>query len=315
MTYFLDTWKEVCPQIRAVASESEVINLPSDSLHLNPVNVGHFEMRKYLIVDPTGWREAFDSWLAKNVAVTTMSAQNPVRVSQNMMLGQWNREKHPLEFARSFPRLFRSPVQTRRLAASALWGLEKTLRHPVVADALLYPSASPSSSSVVNSLGPNRLTPNGFFGAHLRVAADAANAHWPGYESQAPFYIAEATRLNLTTIYLATGSAEHRERFLADAAQKGIRVLVKEDLLGEEEVVELHSLTWDQQALVDFDILMHSTWFYGFVRSTFSWGLAMRRGTLPDAGKFTTTNDDEYRDSLSAIVGKFDQVNPEGLWP
>ncbi len=43
-------------------------------------------------------------------------------------------------------------------------------------------------------------------------------------------------------------------------------------------------LTWDQKALVDFDILMHSTWFSGFVRSSYSWALALRRGTLPEAG-------------------------------
>jgi hypothetical protein len=38
-------------------------------------------MRKYLIVDPTGWREAFDESLAKHAdGVKSMSAEKPVRV-------------------------------------------------------------------------------------------------------------------------------------------------------------------------------------------------------------------------------------------
>jgi len=314
VSYFLESWKLACPQIRAVVSESEVPNLPSSSPHLSPANVKKFGMRKYLIVDPTGWREAFDAWKAKNAAFDSMSAEKPARVWQDLVLAQWNRETHPLEFANSFPRLFRYPTQTRQLAASALWSLEKKLGRPVVADAIVM-SPGPSSSSVVNSLGRDRLAPHGFLGAHMRVAADAAAAGWPGYEAQAPFYLSEAKRLNLTTIYLATGSPEHRERFRSDALREGLRVIVKEDLLDEEELAELRNLTWDQQALVDFDVLMYSTWFYGFVRSSFSWSLALRRGTLPEAGTSRTTEKDEYRDSLSAIVGRKDDINPEGLWP
>jgi hypothetical protein len=97
VSYFLDSWKLACPQIRAVVSDSEVVNLPSSdsSPHLSPQDVKKFEMRKYLIVDPTGWREAFDAWMAKNEAFATMSAQKPVRVWQNLVLAQWNREAHP----------------------------------------------------------------------------------------------------------------------------------------------------------------------------------------------------------------------------
>jgi len=317
MEYFFDSWKLACPQIQAVFSDSEVPNLPSSdsSPHLFPGDVKKFEMRKYLIVDSTGWREAFDIWLAKNAP--SISAETPVRVWQNLVLAQWNREAHPPEFANSFPRLFRYPTQTRRLAASALWSLGGKLGRPVVSSTILYPLA-PLSSSMVNSLGPHRLVNNGFLGAHMRVAADAAAAGWPGYEAQAPFYIAEAKRLNLTTIYLATGSVEHRERFRVDAAREGLGIIVKEDLLDEKELADLQNLTWDQQALVDFDVLMHSTWFYGFVRSSFSWSLALRRSTLPEAGtasEVTKMSKDEYRDNISAIVGRYDNINPEGLWP
>ncbi|KAE8443172.1 hypothetical protein EG329_002270 [Mollisiaceae sp. DMI_Dod_QoI] len=318
--YFLDSWKKACPQISAVVSDSEVSNLPpsssASSPHLAPASVKHFEMRKYLIVDPTGWREAFDIWLAKTPAFSTLSIQTPIRIWQDLVLCQWNREANPVDFAKSFPRLFRFPLQTRRLAASVLWSLEKSLGRPIVPDTIISPPLGLPTASKVNSLGPHRLSSNGFFGAHMRVAADAAAAGWPGYESQAPFFIAEAKKLNLTTIYLATGSPEHRDRFRADALQQGLSVTVKEDLLFDKELAELQSLTWDQQALVDFDVLMHSTYFYGFVRSSYSWSLALRRGTLPEAvGTSRITEEDEYRDNLSAVVGRYPNINPEGLWP
>jgi hypothetical protein len=326
--YFLEAWKTACPQIRAVKSDSEVPNLENSSdlssLHLNPSQVKSFEMRKYLIVDPTGWRQAFDDWLAQNADVPSISASKPIRVWQNLVLSQWNRATQPLDFATSFPRLFQFPKQTRRLAASALWSLEKKIGRPVVSDSVLMSSASYPAKCT--SLGGGQLVyvPEGFFGAHLRVAADAAVAGWPGYEAQVPYFLAEAKRLGLTTIYLATGSSEHRDQFRADAAKEGLDVIVKEDLLDATELAELQSLTWDQQALVDFDVLMHSTFFYGMVRSSFTWQIALRRGLLPEAVPEPGTDKatpmpkeslDEYRDGLSAIVQRYGQINPEGMWP
>jgi len=267
-------------------------------------------------LDPTGWREAFDEWMTKNPIFKTMSTENPVRVWQNLAFAQWNRLAHSPEFGNSFPRLFQHPPQTRRLAASALWGLEKEMGRSAVADTILFSPETPTNQSIVNSLGPDRLASGGFLGAHLRVAADAAAAGWPGYEAQAPVYISEAKARNLTAIYLATGSAENREQFRQDAAREGLDTYVKEDLLDEEELAELRKLTWDQQALVDFEVLMHSAMFYGFVRSSYSWALALRRGTLPEAGTPEWSKDEhEYRDNLSAIVGRYRSINPEGLWP
>lgn len=323
--YFLETFHQVCPKIHAVVSETEIPNLSASPLHLSPPNVKSFPMRKYLIIDPTGWREAFDQWLAKNFDLDTISADHPAHVWENLAFAQWNREAHSIQFANSFPRLFRHPLHTRRLAASALWNLEKRLSRPIISDAILFsPAAEPSPSDmvnallsdVVNSLGSGRLTPHGYLGAHLRVAEDATAAGWPGYEAQAPFYISEAKRFNLTTIFLGTGSDENLKRFRDDTAREGIEVIVKEDILEEGELRELKLLTWDQQALIDFDILMLSTQFSGFVRSTFSWAIALRRSTLPEAGVGEWSKGElEYRDNLSSIVGRYNNINPEGLWP
>jgi hypothetical protein len=211
------------------------------------------------------------------------------------------------------------------MAASALWNLEQRTGRPVVADTLILAS---DSSVTVNSLGPGRLLKDGFLGAHLRVEADAEFAKFPGYQSQAPFYLEEAQRLNLTTIYLATGSPEHRERFQKDARALGITVYVKEDLLEPEELAVLKSLTWDQQALVDYDVLLYSCRFCGAVRSSFSWLIVADRTTLPEAeysriqGSIAANSimrgrkDGRYVDGLSSIVGKWESTRPPvGTWP
>ncbi len=179
--FLLDSWRQACPQIHTVVSEASLPNLPELASSLSPSSVKKFPMRKYLIVDPTGWREAFDEWMAKDSAFSTMSAANPVRVWQNLAFAQWNREVHPQELADSFPRLLRYPARTRRLAAAALWSLEKKLGRPVVADTILFSSETPSPVSFSNNLGHGRLVSDGFLGAHLRVAADAVKAGWPGY--------------------------------------------------------------------------------------------------------------------------------------
>lgn len=317
--YFLSAWHNVCPQIQAVVSDAELAVLPpptSDrSPHLNPANVRAFAMRKYLIVDPTGWRDAFDAWLADIIRDgPPMTSDAPVRVWQDMVLAQWNREAPGSSpaFGNAFPRLFRASIVTRHLAAAAMWRLERTLSRPVVSDSILL-----GLPARANHLDANRLAPGAFFGAHMRVAADAATAGWPGYEAQAPFFLAEARQRNLSTVYLATGSEEHAQRFRSDAAAAGLAVYTKEDLLDGDDLASLCALTWDQQALVDFEVLVHSSWFYGFVRSSFSWALALRRGTLPEAGpsQVTDTLGDEYRDTLSAVVGRHPNINPEGMWP
>ena len=67
-------------------------------------------------------------------------------------------------------------------------------------------------------------------GTHLRIAADAAASRWPGCEAQAPTFIPEAKATDLTTIYLATGSAKGLEQFRQDGARANLTIFVKEDL-------------------------------------------------------------------------------------
>lgn len=348
--YFLGAWKEVCPQMTAVLSDDGIKNLspPRNSPTIRPNSVADFERIGELIVDPTHWREGLDNWLTAHASgYKEMSLEKPMRVVQRLALSHWNREWHDKDFAVSFPRLFRFPDPIRKIAATVLWNMEKKVGKPMLSDAILFPDlvGTEDSASVVTTLGSHRLLSQGYLGVHLRVAEDAAKAKWPGYEAQAPAYLDEAQLRHLNVVYLATGSEVHRNRFRADATARGIQVVTKEDLLDEKELAELKKLSWDQQAIVDFEVLVHSSYFAGFVRSSFSWVIAIRRSILPEAGTPRITkrqiaaslrlegharrrdsaaaDDDEssapivekYRDGLSVVVGQFDTMTINGIWP
>lgn len=314
--YFLDSWSQVCPQMRAVVSDSDIPNLPAadTSPHLAPHQVKAFPMSLHILLDPTGWREAFDAWLGKVMGPNKkLSSGTPFRVWQNMVMFQWNRKaaQNSPDFNTAFARLFRYPDETRRLAASVLWQLEQKLGRPVVPDALLYAK----TPDIANHLEPGRIAQGTYLGCHLRVADDAVRVLWPGYDEQAPGYISEAVSRNLSAIYLATGSKEHRDRFRQDAAASGVQVFTKEDLLEDADLETLRDLSWDQQALIDFDVLIRSAYFYGFYRSSFSWSVTIRRSSLPEAVESERLPREEFRDSLSAIQGRTTRINPWAVWP
>lgn len=133
-------------------------------------------------------------------------------------------------------------------------------------------------------LDPNdRIHRNAFMGAHLRTEQDAQDAHWlenphADFEGQTDAYLAQAVVNGLDIIYTASGNETDLQRF-ADKAkeQYNITVVWKHQLLEGEDLEELKIFTWDQQALVDYEVMMKCSSFGGFVRSSFSWNIAMRR--------------------------------------
>ncbi|OAA61927.1 hypothetical protein SPI_04786 [Niveomyces insectorum RCEF 264] len=328
--YFLDVWPQICPSLRAVRNDSAVANLPprADSPRLTPNT-----HNRQLILDPTGWRAAFDAWLANPAGgrAGNMSAAAPVRVQQRIALAHWDRAAEDPAFAHAFARLFQFPEPLRRLAATVLWQLEQTAGAPMVADAVLFPelaTADPDTDGVVTSLGTGRVVAGGSTGA----AGSGGGGGGAGF------------------------LGAHLRRFRDDAAATGTiaRVATKEDLLEAsadtaDERAALATLSWDQQAIVDFEVLVHSGYFAGFVRSSFSWVVAVRRALLPEAGTPVVTkraaaeaaaaaadngavHDDhrrraarrrqdaapiveKYRDGLSVVVGRFDAMTIDGIWP
>lgn len=171
----------------------------------------------------------------------------------------------------------------------------------------------------------------GYLGVHLRTENDALS-NWPSFDEQARAYLSRAKahtsspRLNLA--YLATGNISEAARFasLAAAAEQDapIQVLTKQQLLQGEDtgLEELNQLSWDQQALVDFVVLLHAEYFIGVSPSSFSMNVALKRH-LHKEGIYTRPwrVGSEEGDGRSWLVGRYEHYWDDwlfmydSLWP
>lgn len=340
LDYFIERWQEACPTIRVLRSDEEVPNLIGGH-SLAAHEIPGLEVVRKTVVDTGSWRIKFEAWLQKHTKpdeFKNMSPEKPVRVMARGMLFAWHRASMDQQFAYAFARLFRFQPSLRRLGAAALWGLEQQAGHPIVSDAVLFPELyadiyAPSShpappalvvnTSLITNLGRGRVLSHSFIGTHLRADSDAVKMHWPGYDAQVPFYLNEAVRRNLSTIYLAAGTPESITQFKADAAPLGLSVYTKEDVLDEDDLAEYEALTWDNRAVIDFQVLLHASFFNGFGQSTFSQTMSMRRTSMPDAGPnqlnpwrpYTNASFEMYRDNLSSIICGLHGQTLDMIWP
>ncbi|KAL2271993.1 hypothetical protein VTJ83DRAFT_1364 [Remersonia thermophila] len=132
-----------------------------------------------------------------------------------------------------------------------------------------------------------------FAGFHLRTESDALS-RWPNFEEQSGAYLERAGKrgMGFAAAYLATGNATEARRF-ADAAREkhGMAVTTKHELLRDYgaargDLARLEALTWDQQALVDFVVLLECDYFLGVSPSSFSINVAGKRH-LKEEGLYT----------------------------
>lgn len=61
-------------------------------------------------------------------------------------------------------------------------------------------------------------------------------------------------------------------------------VVTKYDLLRGLDLEQLSNLTWDQQALVDYLVLLRSSYFMGMAESSFAWAIAVKRRVTSKTG-------------------------------
>ncbi|KAI1358158.1 hypothetical protein F5Y08DRAFT_322521 [Xylaria arbuscula] len=160
-----------------------------------------------------------------------------------------------------------------------------------------------------------------FLGVHLRTESDALG-FWPHYDVQSEAYLKQAQKRGYRTAYLATGNLTEADNFIDAAIEMAqMRVVTKMDLLSDEELDELESLSWDQQGLIDYVVLLGSEFFLGVQPSSFSIHIAMKRH-LRTGGLYTRPyKTGTEGDGLSHIVGKFDHYWGgwlfmwDGMWP
>lgn len=173
----------------------------------------------------------------------------------------------------------------------------------------------------------------GFVGMHLRTENDALGG-WPDFEQQSQAYLARIAALSSSSLpsstslssgagtgpglaFLATGNATEAARFAELALERQqLRVLTKRELLAHDEfgsgelLERLDALSWDQQALVDFAVLLAADYFLGVSPSSFSMTVALKRH-LRDEGVYTRPwrVGSEEGDGRSWLVGRY-----EGYW-
>jgi len=295
LPHFKSSLTDACPQMKLYDSVDELREYPTaaEPIILNPGELAADRLYGFVLADPGKWRASFDNFI-KSKTPNGISSTTPVIVQIQALL-QFPRSYDTPEFVHNFGRIFRFREDARTLAASVLFDLS----------AKLQPHQRGTSVSGLYN----------FFGAHLRVASDAAKMNWPGYDKQAGRYLEQAIKHNLSIIYVATGSVSDMEQFRLDAAKNHCDVVTKADLLSGDDLVALNQLNWDQHALVDLEVLLKSSQFGGIEQSSFAWKIAARRHLLSKNVNFRSGTMG-FEDEFSVVYGEPTwPVFPLAMWP
>lgn len=257
-----------CPQMtvyKTFAHLKERVEHPTSAIeYIDPQNFADDFVDLSIIADPKKWRETFDNWLNTTIPFTPPDATPKwsAWIDINTPLLQFPQAYEP-NVSRSLGRVVQLTKETRRLAATVLWEISKKFNL----------TTDPSATGIPN---------NTYYGAHLRTAVDAQVAGFTPYAQQTTFYLSRAHLANLTVIYATSDNPKDVSRFEAEAYDSHqIHVVSKNDLLTDpKDKKALKRLSWDQQALVDYEVLVKSIQFGGIHDSTFSAQVAVKRHTV-----------------------------------
>lgn len=269
-----------------------------------------------------GW-EALKGWLSGNedfkrryggVEMLSRAVEGEV-VVVNLGRTLWDMDTRslPRGLRRNFGQLVKVGAMYKGLAALVVWRLVERFGL---------------------DLDPSEAVPRGqFYGAHLRTADDAKNAGWMDVEgmnasAQMEEYIGHAKEHKLRVIYVASGNIEDVERLKQKAATEvpQIAVVSKTDLLPAHEASALSEFSWDQQALVDWEVLKRCSVFGGIVKSSFAYNIAMTRNQYLEDRSIVSEpwavlhseHNMAFDDGLSRIFGRdewHERRIPRGMWP
>jgi GDP-fucose protein O-fucosyltransferase len=157
---------------------------------------------------------------------------------------------------------------------SSLWGWY-FYKEPIVRDELYEVlQFNPNILSHANVLID--LLPSKFIAIHLRVEEDAG---WHTFDDVVKWFkdTLISNNNNIHDIYIAVGRRSIEEKFRK--AMENYNVISKWTLAsGHEKLIQsMEALKFDQMAIIDFEILKHSSYFYGLAQSSFSFAVAFER--------------------------------------
>lgn len=319
--FFSTSFSAACPQVKIYKNDAELpMKVTAEMMvtkHLTPYELAPKLQAHSLIDMPRPqWRTAFDAWLRNDTMYPDMSAEKPAFVFMTNQLLRWPFQYDSNEFVAHFGRILRVSQDAKHLAGAILWSLSEKYGMDL-------------------DYSQSELPENKFMGVHLRTAADAIKAGWPNYTSQATNYLGAAQRTKAKIIYLTTETPDDAKNFTETAKQQGVEVVSKEIMLAGDEFREerkaLENMTWDQHALVDFEVLLRATYFVGMFESSFAWNIALRRHIIVGNGTWLNIGPgnqglegldnpaEAFMDKYSAIYGPVDLglrwQFPLGLYP
>ncbi|KAI1335607.1 hypothetical protein F5Y15DRAFT_428094 [Xylariaceae sp. FL0016] len=253
--------------------------------------------------------EAFRAWMAeraRDFGLAPTSWENPlvVRLAWGV-LWDWTTWRDGPEFAATFGGLLRVREDILKVAEDLVRAMDGLAR-----------SMSGEGRGVK---GRERR----YLGVHLRTEQDAL-AQWPSYEDQSRAYLREAERQGFAggVAYLASGSETEAHKFATDAME-GLHLTVRSkfDVLQDTQLTTLRAMSWDQQALVDFVVLLGADYFVGVSPSSFSINVALKRHLRTEGLQTRPWRVGGLGDGRSWLVGQYEKYWDDwlfmfdGLWP
>ncbi|RDL32556.1 uncharacterized protein BP5553_09012 [Venustampulla echinocandica] len=293
LSYFFDedhfrtAMSSSCPQLKVYDTLKDIPN------HDNITKVEEFVPKELGGVDGTDgrgtnrhldvFRPNFNKWIAETKHTPTATAPITIRFRWATFF-EWPIFLDGSELAATFGDLLRINKEAEALAHKTLLAMSR------------FVGVEPQSENPKTLDAP-------FMGIHLRTESDALG-YWPDYKEQSTGYLKEAADRGFKHAFLACGNATEKKRF-ADEAWENMKLNVtsKLDLLKGEDLERLQALTWDQQALVDFLVLLKSRHFAGCSFSSFAMNISLKRHLV--TGGLRTRPWQSPSDGYSTLVGRF----------
>ncbi|OHW99776.1 GDP-fucose protein O-fucosyltransferase domain-containing protein [Colletotrichum incanum] len=318
INHFIESLHLSCPQLRLYNDIEEVYETlgPSRTWVLGLFPESLIEEEKIPstgIQHPDRWRSQLYDWLGQidtDVSPIGRHSQGPFIVDLGRSYLTFPIYSDGEPFATAFGNILKFRPDARKLATIILLRMAKKFGFELIES---RDGAGPSNTDPYASTTLEQA----YFGVHLPVQKDSQGMLDPsGNNKQTTAYLEQAVGANLSIIYVASGDAKQVEAFKKKAMLKGIAIVTKHDLLEDDD--QLENLDWDQQALVDFLVLLSASQFGGVAPSSFSWNVALKRHLF--IGKSKEKHLDGalvFNDELSQIYGE-PRSYPEFaacLWP
>ncbi|KAK3943661.1 hypothetical protein QBC46DRAFT_27776 [Diplogelasinospora grovesii] len=293
---------QYCPQMKVYKSMDDLYDVPS-VFQKHPIGLEqmHVHLTNGSIIDDMSHLpQQIKDWINKESPPE--KRKYPIRYNLPVTNFAFPTAFDKPAFARNYGRILRIRQDARRLAASALYNMQKKFG--------------------LNLDPRNGIKTESFVGVHLRTEKDADQL-FPDYETQAAYLLDYIASSKARVAFMATGATEeHVKAFSARARDFNVTVVLKRDILEGEDLALLDKFGWDQRALIDYEIMLRAGLMAGPSESSFAWNLALRRknayGASSEGRLSSHTNAHvQWQDKFSTIFGGSERglVYSATIWP